>query len=777
VAVNALIAPARRAVHIDLARFGFAALVITMLAVSAAFAGYRASAPSDGTKVGGLGNPYAPGGVTVDESQGHAERTALEAGDRVVALDGRPIGQWLDSLVDPAASRPTLVEGDVISYTVVRAGQQVEVPVVAGPFGPVAAVAEDWGVLLFALAMQIAGIYLFVRRPREPAARALLVAGTGMFASSVPWALGLQVSDFALGSSFWLYAAATGVAYALLWSGALHFALVFPRQIPFAGSRRRILLIAYAGPIGGLLAAIALVGLVAGHVQPALQTWLTGQSLIEVGTIACAIGLMGYSYFRLVDPIGRRQLRLVAGAVGLSAVSAIGLWFGPQLLIGAPLIPRGAVAMLGLPIPITLAMAVSRHHLFDLDKVLNRSLVYGGLTAGVVATYAVTVAILTRFIPGNGPFAAALLGAGAVALLALPLRDRLQHSVNRMLYGDRDQPENALRRLGQRLEASLDPQTVLSTLVGTVAEALRSPFVAIELERDGVTTVEAAHGAVPRDAVGSRELERFPIVYRGQTVGRLALCPRAVDEPFSPADRRLVTDLARQAGPAVEAVRLTADLRRSREELVTAREEERRRLRRDLHDELGPAMAGSLMKLRAARSLMAAEPSRAAGLLDAIEADVGGLVEEIRRIARNLRPPSLDELGLLGVLRMRVAAFDEGPPDSGMEVSLDAPDELPPLPAAVEVAGLRIVLEALTNAARHSGASHARVSVSMDGDALVVAVTDDGTGVPADVAPGVGLTSMHERADELGGSMQVVSPDHRGTTVIARLPVATAGPP
>lgn len=775
-AVNALIAPAHRAVRVDVAWSGFAALVIALFACAAAFVSYRLVTPSDGTKVGGLGNPYAPGGVTVDASLGYPGAAGLEPGDRVVTLLGRPIGGWLDALVDPNASRPTLVEGDVIVYTVDRAGQPIEISAVTARFDPVAAISEDWGVLVFALSMQIVGIYLFVRRPREPAARALLVAGTGMFTSSIPWALGLQLSDFALGSGFWLSVAATGVAYALLWSGALHFALVFPRHIPFAEGRRRILAIAYVAPVGGLLALVVGTGLATGHVQPALQAWLTGQGVIEVGGIVSAIGLMGYSYWRLVDPIGRRQLRLVAGAVALASVSALALWFGPQLLLGAPLIPRSAVALLGLPIPITLAMAVNRHHLFDLDTVMNRSLVYGGLTAGVVATYAATVAVLSGFIPGNGPFAAALLGAGAVAVVALPLRDRLQGSVNRMMYGDRDHPENALRRLGQRLEASLDPQTVLSTLVGTVAEALRSPFVAIELERDGISTIEASHGVVPIDVAGSRDLERFPIVYQGLTVGGLVVCPRAVDEPFTAADRALVADLARQAGPAVEAVRLTTDLRRSREELVTAREEERRRLRRDLHDELGPAMAGSLMKLRAARSLMAVEPSRAAGLLDDIEGDVGGMVDEIRRIARNLRPPSLDELGLLGVLRMRVAAFDEGPQDSGLKVSLDAPDELPPLPAAVEVAGLRIALEGLTNAARHSGASHAQISVSMDGDALVVAVTDDGTGVPADVAPGVGLTSMHERADELGGSMRVLSPEGRGTTVIARLPVGVAGP-
>jgi len=126
---------------------------------------------------------------------------------------------------------------------------------------------------------------------------------------------------------------------------------------------------------------------------------------------------------------------------------------------------------------------------------------------------------------------------------------------------------------------------------------------------------------------------------------------------------------------------------------------------------------------------------------------------------------------------MQVAAFDGGPQDRQLHVSLDAPDELPPLPAAVEVAGLRIALEGLTNAARHSGASHAQVSLAMDGDWLVVAVTDDGIGVREDVSPGVGLTSMRERADELGGTLVLVSEGGAGTSVIARLPVAPSGAP
>jgi signal transduction histidine kinase len=597
-----------------------------------------------------------------------------------------------------------------------------------------------------------------------------------MFASTVPWALGLQLTDIAGGTGFWLYAAAAGVAYTLFWSGMLHFALVFPRPYPFALGRVRLITIAYVIPIGVQLAWIIGAGVASGRALTALEAWMDGQAILQVGVIIAAVALMAYSYWRLVDPVSRSQLRWIAAAVGLAGLSGLALWFAPQLIIGEPLIPRSAVALLALPFPVALGLAINRHHLFELDRILNRSLVYGGLTAGVIATYAATVALIGGFIPGNAPFAVALLGTGAVAVVALPLHNRLQRSVNRVMYGDRDDPEGSLRRLGRRLEGSLDPQTVMSTLVDTVAEALRSPYVAIELARDGEPRVEAAHGDVQVDAIAERDLVRVPIVYQGSPVGRLVLSPRAANEPFSAADERLLADLARQAAPAVEAVRLTADLRRSREELVATREEERRRLRRDLHDELGPSLAGSMMKVGAARSLLATDPGRASVLLGDLEGDVRGMIEEIRRIARDLRPPALDELGLLGVLRMRIASFEAGPHDDRLQVAFDAPDDLPALPAAVEVAALRIALEALTNVARHSQASRARIRVAMDGPWLVLSVIDDGIGVTQGVSAGVGLTSMRQRADELGGSLRVDPVEGGGTSVIARLPVAAVKP-
>jgi signal transduction histidine kinase len=221
---------------------------------------------------------------------------------------------------------------------------------------------------------------------------------------------------------------------------------------------------------------------------------------------------------------------------------------------------------------------------------------------------------------------------------------------------------------------------------------------------------------------------------------------------------------------------LTADLRRSREALVTAREEERRRLRRDLHDGLGPALAGSMMKVAAVRSLLASDPDRAAAILDDLAIDSRGMIDEVRRIAYNLRPPALDEVGLIGALRQHIAAFDEGGATGrALRVTLDTPDTLPPLSAAVEVAALRIALEGLTNAARHSGGSSVQVRLTASEDAVEVAVADDGTGLANGSPAGIGLTSMRERAEELGGTLRVETSDRGGTTVAARLPLAGGG--
>jgi signal transduction histidine kinase len=339
------------------------------------------------------------------------------------------------------------------------------------------------------------------------------------------------------------------------------------------------------------------------------------------------------------------------------------------------------------------------------------------------------------------------------------------------MYGDRDDPYRVVSRLGQRLEATLAPEAVLPTIVETVAQALKLPYAAMTLKQENEFVIVASYGTLPSEVI------RLPLVYQSEQVGELVLAPRGPSESFSPADRALFEDLARQAGMAAHAVRLTADLKRltmdlqrSRERLVTAREEERRRLRRDLHDGLGPQLASLTLKLETARNRLAHD-QLAETLLSDLAERTQATVADIRRLVYALRPPALDELGLLSALRELTL-------QSGNQISmrLDAPACLPELPAAVEVALYRIAQEALTNVVRHAHARHCDLRLTLDEAAswLVLSIQDDGSGLPPSRRVGVGLVSMRERAEELGGTWTIEPVESGGTRVLARLPYAGA---
>jgi two-component system NarL family sensor kinase len=415
------------------------------------------------------------------------------------------------------------------------------------------------------------------------------------------------------------------------------------------------------------------------------------------------------------------------------------------------------------------AIAILKYRLYDLDLVVNRTLAYGALTGVVVAAYVGVVSGLGELLDSSG-IGISIVATAAVAVAIQPLRAVIQRRVDRLMYGDRDDPYRALSRLGERLGQALDPDAVLPTVVVVIAEGLRLPYVAIELAQAGGRRIVASHGK-PRGP----ELARLPLEYRGKEVGRLLAAPRPGSDALGPADLALLADLARQAGVAAHAVALANDLRRSRERLVAAREEERRRLRRDLHDGLGPSLAGIALEIESARALVERDPGAARELLGRLQGEVQESIADIRRIAHDLRPPTLDELGLVAAVSEHAARLMEpaggGASANGLWVSVDGPETLPPLPAAVEVAAYRIALEALTNVSRHADAQSCTVTIEVNG-VLKLEVRDDGRGVAGGDGRGVGLVSMRERAEELGGSLTVGrAMDGRGTRVLARLPL------
>ena len=424
-----------------------------------------------------------------------------------------------------------------------------------------------------------------------------------------------------------------------------------------------------------------------------------------------------------------------------------------------------------LLIPLSIGIAVLRYHLFDIDILINRTLVYGALTVSVVGIYVLVVSylsVLFQTTQGAGQLAISVLATGLVALLFQPLRIRLQRGINRLMYGERDDPYAVLSRLGQRLEATLAPEAVLPPIVETVKESLKLSYTAITFKQDDELVIAAASGTPNNEAL------RLPLVYQGEVVGQLLLGARAPGEKFSSADQRLLEDLAREAGVAVHAVlltanlqRMTTDLQRSRESLVTTREEERRRLRRDLHDGLGPTLASLVQLLDTARTLVSRDPETTARLLGDVKDQLKVAITDIRRLVYALRPPVLDELGLVSAIDEHIGRYNQ---QNGLAVLLEAPNPFPPLPAAVEVAAYHIALEALTNVARHANAQTCRIRLSFQGG-LHLEIIDDGVGLPPDCQAGVGFSSMRERAAELGGECKIERGATHGTRVWARLPL------
>ena len=745
-------------------RFATWLALIGAIGAALLFVWVRATTPSDGGRVAFYGDGWTSAGVLIAPID--APAAGLQDGDLVVAVGGRSLEAWLGDATDPAIIRPT--SGVPIPYLIGRdgAGQRTDVTWTVPAIG--ASLLQGWSILLFSVAMAGVAAYVFARRPDEPAAMALIFLACGAAGSSVPWFLGVTVSDVVQGVPFLLHSFVTGPVYMLLWPAGLHLALVFPAPLP-AVTRHRWLIPAVYAVAFGMYALATLAGWVA---APSLLdwvgTWPIAQTAVVVPFLSVSLALFVRNYRRTTEPAARIRIRWAW--LGAAASAAIGLFafMLPELLLHRTLLPQSWIGLSALPLPLGLAAGILRDRLFDIDVVVRRTFIYGGLTLGVVASYVVVTSAVTAVIGSAGGFGVSLLAAGVAALVALPIRDALQRGVDRMLYGERDEPLRAMRRLGQRLELAADPDRAFPAIVDTVADALRSPYVGLEVVDDVGRSVAVGQRGTPQPAVVT-----VPLVDGLDHVGSLVLGVRSGERGFRPDELLLLDELARQAGTAIHALRLRADLVRSRERLVLAREEERRRLRRDIHDGLGPSLASIGLRAEASAELLTTDPAAARRLLAELSDEVQTTLAEIRRLVDGLRPPALDELGLIGAIEQQASRLEGAvggrPPTA---ISLDrSPDPLPDLPAAVEVAAYRIVVEALTNAVRHAQARTCRVRITA-GEELVIEVEDDGRGLPAPVVAGTGRESMEARAVELGGSLRVDRRPRGGTRLEARLPIA-----
>ena len=459
--------------------------------------------------------------------------------------------------------------------------------------------------------------------------------------------------------------------------------------------------------------------------------------------------------WRRGGPLVRQQLLFLAMAACPPALVLL-------IILLANGVPGWLFGVVLLPLPVAIAVAILNHGLYDLRRAANRTLLWLTMSGVVVAIYAVVVITAAALVPGHHTWWPSALAAALAALVLIPLRESLQRAVNRVVYGRWHEPYEVLAGLGERLEAAADVDRLMDAVVTELTTGLDLADVSVR-GLDGVTVAGRTMADASAGTGTILSLQAF-----GTPVGYLAY--RVPGRQLSEAEQRLLRDLARQLGGALHARLLREDLQRARERLVLAREEERRRLRRDLHDGIGPALAGLTLKTETARALLPPGTDGASRQLHDLGEEIRRTVVDVRRLVEGLRPPALDELGLAGACAQAVERLTAG---ADLTASVNVGDDLPALPAAVEVAAYRIVVEAVTNTVRHARARYCQVSIDHSEAALAIAITDDGAGLRPPDHYGHGLAIMRERAEELGGTVTVTDASP-GVTVQARLPAAAA---
>jgi signal transduction histidine kinase len=396
-------------------------------------------------------------------------------------------------------------------------------------------------------------------------------------------------------------------------------------------------------------------------------------------------------------------------------------------------------------------------------RTFGDALLTGGLHALLIAVYAVTVYALVLAVGGYPdlrvapPLRLTVIALFLFALGVVPLSRWLRRRLDSLITSWPDDPYGAINQLQAELSRDPSPRAIVPAVVATITATLKLPYGAITSPPDGETV---SVGVAPPNA----ERLSIPLRFGDTLVGALEVAARRPGVTFSADELALLHSLARQVGITLHAAQLSEALQSSRAQLVAAREEERRRIRRDLHDGLGPTLAAMRLQLGAARRTLRSEPEAAEVLLDELRADVAAATAAIRHLVYDLRPPLLDEHGLVGALRSLGRLVEPLP------LRLELPDELPPLSAAVEVALYRIAAEALHNVARHAGATSCTLQLELSDERVVLRVCDDGVGLSVGHRAGVGLAVMHERAEELGGSVVVAQGTSGGVTVTTHIP-------
>ncbi len=455
-----------------------------LLGITLTFLLLHVLGPSDGTHLEPDAPAWSRAGIAVMPLEPQPS-SGLRQGDIVLAVAGRTLQGWAELLLDPAVPRPQWHVGDVVSYTVLRDGREMQIPVTLRPYDLAANLREEWGSLVFALAFALIAAFVFIRRPADPAARALFLS-TCCLLSAQSWSFGLQISDVVGATGFWLYQSTALGAYTLFWVALLHFALLFPHPHHLILRWRWVVPAIYILPAVYWVAYLIVTRIVSTDTLTWIGTWTPGQGVTGIVYFAATLLVTLHTFVITRDPVTSRQIRWVVFAGVLSGSAGLFLSILPGDVFGHAIISTNVLGLVLLPIPLALAFAILRYRLFDIDIIINRALVYGSLTATLALVYAASVialqAVVSRLSGLTTLWPPAIVASTLlIARLFQPLRRRIQADIDRRFYRHKYDAARTLAAFGTTLRGQIELEELSEQLVGVVEETMQPTNVSLWL--------------------------------------------------------------------------------------------------------------------------------------------------------------------------------------------------------------------------------------------------------------------------------------------------------
>ena len=679
----------------------------------------------------------------------------IDPNARLIAIDGEPLSDIAYTL----NGINTWQAGNTQQWIIEQNGQRetVTVELLPNPVATTSLLIQPLRYLFVTLFVLLCAV-LFVRRTDNPVTALLLLFSCAIAAYIIVLSHRMRLHFWVEPASYFAIAIPLFMLPKLVVSIIHHLLLVYPLPSPrFAKRPLPWLAVIYGTPQLLMLGLIVVLrGRSAGNGLVWFQSWFQGQQTVTFAWLLLAIPLLVLAGRRSRAMFeAQMQFRIFVAAILSYPLLALLLFSFPSWIGVEFSVPQVVRPFLFLPLIVGLYVAITRFRLFDIDRLLNRTLVYGLLTGLVGLLYFGLVAAVGLVLQQGRSPVAAVGTAIVVALLLRPVRAWVQNGINRLMYGQRNDPFAVLSEVDKLLTSAGTTQGTAQQLAQLVQTSLRLPFVQLVLES----------GRFEAGSAENLPTTTFPLQTATATIGQLHITQRDDLDRFTPTEIGLLETIARQAATAFHSRQLAQALSTSSK---TAREDERKQLQRDLHDNLGPTLASMRMQLDMAQESLTEDPALAQDILSNLRTQTDDAVQEVRGMLVKNRPKPIAEKGLVNALSDLTEQFTIEP---DLIVTFEPHGDLPDgLPADVETVIYQLVSEALGNVIRHAEASRATVVLDA-GKSLRVIVDDNGIGVDNSAESGIGTISLRRRVEQLDGTFALGPSPLGGVQVVAELPL------